>query len=262
MNKPGGGPRGPWSQPSPRKGQVEEVAGLAPASRRVRLLIGYGTPGHIDDEVVVTLMLQAWKQGSPDAEAYASGVLRRIAKQVKAHVRKNPGWQLLGGGPGPTFDDFCQDTVVAILEDPNSPCHAEVAFGNYVWRRCLDAAGKLYAKKHSAGQSFDNAGLVEADALRSDAVDSPAHGKSPEEELEELEQHLHEQSQLERIREIVQRHLPEKPQLAFTFRYYGHLKIDSSDPNEITVSGLMGCTEKTASKYIRQAIKIILEKLS
>jgi hypothetical protein len=38
-------------------------------------------------------------------------------KQVKAHVRKNPGWGILGGGAHDAVHDFCQDTVLAILSD-------------------------------------------------------------------------------------------------------------------------------------------------
>jgi hypothetical protein len=261
MNNSGGAAQSPWSQPSPRKEQAEQIAGLDQKARGVRLEIGHGKAGHVDDEVVVTLMLRSWRDRTPDADTFAADVLRRIAMQVKAHVRKNPGWSLLGGGAASTIDDFCADTVLAILESKATPCHAEVAFGDFVYRRCLDAAGKLYAKKHSAGQSFDDAGLVEADALRSDAVDSPAPGKSPEEELEEFEAYFAEQQQLERIRQIVQKHLPEKPQIAFTFRYYGNMKIESKDSKAFTVSRLIGCTEKTASKYIQEAIKIILERL-
>lgn len=266
MNKSGGPPGGPWAQPSPRKEQVEEVVALDPTARRARLLIGFGQPGHIDDEVVVTLMHEAWKRGDADAEAYAAELLRRVVKHVKAHVRKNKGWQLRGGGSGSTVDDFCQEVVEAILLEQERPSHAEVAFGNYVYRRCLDQAAKLYAKKRSAGQSFDESGFVEAEALHSDAVDSPTHAKSPEEQLEEefeeLQRRSTEEARLERIREIVQLELPEKPQLAFTFRYYGLLPIDSKDPNEITVRRLMGCSEKSVSNYIRQAKKIILEKMS
>jgi RNA polymerase sigma factor (sigma-70 family) len=266
MNKSGGPPSGPWSQPSPRKEQVEEVAGLDPEARRARLMIGHGVQGHIDDEVVVTLLLQAWKSGSSDAEGYATELLRRVLKQVKAHVAKNKSWQLRGGGSKAVVDDFCQEIVESILTDKASPCHAERAFGNYVYRRCLDEAAKFYAKKRSAGQSFDDSGMVEAEALHSDAVDLPAHAMSPEEQLEQefeaLERQLTEEVQLERIREIVQLEMPEKPQLAFTFRFYGELPIESKDPEEITVSRLMGCSEKSVSNYIRQAKKIILEKMS
>lgn len=56
--------------------------------------------------------------------------------------------------------------------------------------------------------------------------------------------------------------MPELPRLAFTFRFYADLKIESKDKSETTVTKLMGCTEKTASKYIKQAIAIIIERLN
>ncbi len=58
----------------------------------------------------------------------------------------------------------------------------------------------------------------------------------------------------------MQEHLPELPQIAFTFRYFGELKIESKkDPVDITT--LMGVNEKTVTKYINQAIEIIKERL-
>lgn len=256
-------PRGGWSQPSPRAEMIAEVKTLDSSARPSRFEIGHGKPGHIDDEVVVTLLLDAWAAGQ-DREADSVGVelLRRVKKHVRAHVRKNPGWPRLGGGHDATLDDFCQDTVIAILEDKAVPCHAEVAFGNYVYRRCLDAAGRLYAKKHSAGESFDdNEAEVEAQAQSGDPADPSAQSKSPEQVLIEIEEFLAEQQTLEQIRRIVQEDLPELPQLAFTFRYFGQLKIESKkDP--VTVTSLMGVTEKTATKYIHQAIEIIKQRLN
>jgi hypothetical protein len=49
---------------------------------------------------VVTAMLRGWHAGRQDANTYASEVLRRVTKQVRAHVRKNPGWQSLGSATG------------------------------------------------------------------------------------------------------------------------------------------------------------------
>lgn len=256
--------RGGWEQPSPRAEMVIEVKSLNSAARLQRFCIRHGKPEHIDDEVIVTLLLDAWVAGHErEADTFASELLRRVTKQVKAHVRKNPGWQRLGGGADTAIDDFCNEIVLSMLEDKTMPCHGEVAFGNYVYRRCLDEAGKLYAKKHSAGTSLDDEDDGgETVAQASDPADSPAAPKSPEQVLIEIEDYLAEQNTLENIRRIVQNDLPERPRLAFTFRFFGHMKIESKKKEEVTITHLMGVTEKTATKYINQAIEIIKQRLS
>lgn len=242
---------------------VLDIRALGPVDRAKRLSIGFGKPNHIDDEVVVTLALEAWHSGDEQgANTFSAELLRRVAKQVKAHVRKNPGWGILGGGASTAVDDFCQDTVLAILSDVKVPSHAEVLFGQYVHRRCLDAAAKLYAKKHSAGSSLDDAegGDVEAYAQESDPAEPSAESKSPEDFLIEIEEFLQQEENLKKIPAILQQYVPELPQIAFTFRYFGELKIESSkDP--VCIATLMGLTEKTVTKYINQAIEIIKQRL-
>jgi len=262
-NKNKGVPRDAWSQPSPRAEMVVEVKALDSAARTKRFAIPYDKPGHIDDEVIVTLLLDSWVSGQDrEADTYSSELLRRVTKHVRAHVRKNPGWQRLGGGADTAMDDFCQEIALLILEDKTVPCHAEIAFGNYVYRRCLDEAGKLYAKKHSAGQSLDEEDVgVEAAAQAGDTVDSPAIPKSPEQVLIEIEEFLADQDTLEKIRRIVQDDLPELPAIAFAFRYFGNMKIESKNEDAVTITSLMGVTEKTVTKYINQAIEIIKQRL-
>jgi hypothetical protein len=255
--------KGNWSQPSPRAEMLTELEALDSTTRTARLAIGHAKQGHIDDEVVVTAMLRAWRANRQDAGTYASEVLRRVTKQVRAHVRKNPGWQILGGGSKAAAEDFCQSIVLNILEGAAVPCHAEQAFGNFVYRRCLDEAAKLYAKKHSAGVSLhaESEG-IEAATQDVDPDDLPAASKSPEQALIEIEEYLADRQVLENIRRIVQDDLPEKPKLAFTFRFFGDMKIESKKIDEVTVTSLMGVTEKTATKYINEAIKIIKQRLS
>ena len=221
---------------------------LAGAARDAQLSIRYGRSGHVDDEVVATLLLDAWRNGSPDCDAYAAALLARVTTHVRAHVRKNPSWPSLGGGAGATTDDFCQDIVLAILDDTSRPCHAEVAFGNYVWKRCLDQAAKLFAKKRSAGQPLEHVGAEYAT-------------DTAENQLLEMEQEIERNRLDENIRHIIQ-DLPELPRTAISYRYFGAMKIESKDPEEVTVSRLLGVTEKTASKYITQAIGIIRQRLN
>jgi hypothetical protein len=262
MTKNSESPPGEWTQPSPRAEMLADVRILEGAVRAKLLAVRHGKPGHIDDEVVVTLTLQARRRGDVTEEnSYASVLLRRVTEQVRAHVRKNPGWPRLGGGVGATQDDFCQEIVVAILTDKAAPCHAEVAFGDYVYKRCLDQAGKLYAKKHSAGESFDEE-AVEAQAQGQAPDGLPAISKSPEQVLVEIEEAWEEQERLEQIRQIVQGDvLPERAKLAFSYRFYGGMKIESTKADEVTVTKLLGVTEKTATKYINQAIDIIKQRL-
>lgn len=251
---------GSWNHPPARAAMLDQVRALRPGDRAGRLSIGLGKQGYIDDEVVVTLLLTAWRAGEErDADTFAGALIKRVLKQVRAHARKNPAWQLLGGGPT-VVDDLCQSIVMAILQDQARPCHAEQAFGNYVYRRCLDEAGKLYAKKHSAGQSLDNEASVEAEAQDGEAVDSSAMGYSPEELLVSFEEQVKQAVQLEQIRRIVEDELPEMEKIAFTLRFYGELKI-SSKKDEPTVTSLMGISETTAAKYISRAIQFINSRL-
>lgn len=254
--------RGNWTQSPPRDKMVLDVQALAPSARSKRLSIGFGKPDHIDDEAVVTLMLDARAASNvQDENSYAAELLDRVTKHVRAQVRKNQGWALRGGGAKSAEEDFCQDIVLAILLEGDVPCHAEERFGQYVHRRCLDAAGKLYAKKHSAGSSLDDADDdVDAQAQEADPAEPSAGSKSPEEFLIEIEGCMKQEETLEKIRLIVQEYLPELPQFAFTFRYFGELKIESKK-DEVTVTMLMAVTEKTVTKYINQAIKIIKQRL-
>lgn len=255
--------RGAWNQPSPRAEMLAEVKALDSSARMRRLAVRYVKFEHIDDEVVVTLMLDAWKsEQDREANTYSCEVLRRVTVQVKAHVRKNPGWQRLGGGADAVIDDFSSEIVCLILKDETVPCHAEIAFGDYVYKRCLELAGKLYAKKHSAGQSLDEEdGSVELEAMMGDTIDSLAMPKSPVQVLIEMEEFLADEEILEKIRLIVQENLPEKPAIAFTLRYFGNMKIESKRADTVTVTSLMDVTEKTATKYINQAIEIIKQRL-
>lgn len=253
-----GEPPDTWRHPALRAEMLAQVNALSPPERSKRLAIAFGRDGHIDDEVVVTLLLSAWHAGQDsDADTFAGALTKRVFKQVRAHARKNPGWQLLGGGQT-VVDDLCQSVVMAILQDKAQPCHAEQAFGNFVYRRCLDEAGKLYAKKHSAGQSLDDEEAIEAQD--GEPVDSSAMDRSPEDLLASLEEQFKELVQLEQIRQIVQDELPEPQQIAFTFRYYGAMKIKSKKA-EPTVTSLMGISETTAAKYIDQATQYIISRL-
>jgi DNA-directed RNA polymerase specialized sigma24 family protein len=240
---------------------LAEVRALRGADRSARLAIRHGKPGHIDDEVVVTLALAARRVGDLAAEnEFASAMLRRIAIQVKAHVGKNVSWQRLGGGKEAAVEDFTQAIALLILSDPKQPCHAEVAFGDYVYKKSLDQAAKLFAKKHSAGQTLDDA--AEAEAQESDRDVAPAGYPSPEEFLQSLQEEQQDENLLRRIRELVQcDEMPEKAKLAFTFRYYGQLPIDSKKDGVVTIAKLMGVTEKTVTKYINEAIALIRKGL-
>ena len=177
--------RGNWTQSPPRDKMVLDVQALDPAARSTRLSIRFGKPDHIDDEALVTLMLDARAASNvQDENSYAAELLDRVTKHVRTQVRKNRSWSLLGGGAKSTEEDFCQDIVLAILSDDDVPCHAEERFGQYVHRRCLDAAGKLYAKKHSAGSSLDDAiGDVDAQAQEGEPAEPSAGSKSPDEFL-------------------------------------------------------------------------------
>jgi DNA-directed RNA polymerase specialized sigma24 family protein len=259
--KRNGAPPGAGKQPSDRAQMLREVEELQGAGRAARLLVRHGKSDHIDDEVVVTLALNARRRGDVAAEnEFSSAMLRRIAIHVKAHVGRNPSWQQLGGGKDAAVADFTQSIALLILKDPKQPCHAEVAFGDYVYKKTLDEAGKLFAKKHSAGQTLDGDG--EADAQDGDIDVAPAGYPSPEDLLQTLQEEQQKKDVLRRIRDMVQSgEMPEKAKVAFTFRYYGQLPIDSKKDGVVTIVKLMGVTEKTVTKYINEAIALIRKGL-
>jgi hypothetical protein len=254
-------PSGEWNQPPPREAMLAEVLSLQPRARAERLAIAFGQSGHVDDEVVVTLSLMAWRaQDWQAADAFASVLLWRVTKHVKAHVSKNPSWRSLGGGAKATTDDFSADIIAAIFSDKRVPCHAEVAFGDYVYKRSLDLAGKLFAKKNSAGRTLDESTETQAQLGGLDVP--PAASPSPEEVLVRWQQEDGEEDRLRRIREIVQGdELPERLKIAFTYRFYGQLRIDSTKDDVVTICKLMGVTEKTVTKYIDEAIAFIKKRL-
>jgi DNA-directed RNA polymerase specialized sigma subunit len=152
------------------------------------------------------------------------------------------------------------EIIAAIFSDTKTPCHAEVAFGDYVYKRSLDLAAKLFAKKNSAGQGLDR--NAEAQIEQGGPDSASAINMSPEEILIQLHQEGEEDDRLHRIREIVQsEEMPERAKIAFTYRFYGEMKIASKKDDTITISKLMGVTENTVAKYIDEAIDFIQKRL-
>jgi len=247
---------------------LEDFLLLTESERKHRLTIGLGKEKFIPDEVVATLMLSSWREAWPDADVYAQHLILRLTRHVRAHVGKNPGWHNRGGGFETTTEEFCGDILELMIKDKAQPCHAEVAFGNYVKKRCLDCADKLYAKKKSAGKSFDIGGVkAEVEENQIDRPDLLTNSPvSPEDELiqigEFIEELLTDQINLKRIEEIVQLHLPEKERMAFTFRYYADLKVHSKKTEVITVAKMMGVKERSARQYLASALQIIKERLT
>ena len=103
---------------------------------------------------------------------------------------------------------------------------------------------------------------MDAAAQGADLIGPLTSPKPPDEVLVEIDEFLADHDKLERIRQIVQFDLPELPQLAFTFRFFRQMKIESKNQDEVTVTRVMGVTEKTATKYINHAIAIIKQRLA
>jgi DNA-directed RNA polymerase specialized sigma24 family protein len=248
-----------WHPPEPRASLLKALQGLQMHERLKRLRIPRAQQGYVEDEVVAMLTRRS-ARGSPEENSYASVLLARVASHVKGHVHKHSMWQNFGGKEAATAD-FIQDVTLKIINDPKVPCHAEVAFGQYVNRRCKDYAGRQNAKKFSASVSLDDEAVtIAAEAQQEAAADTPTHLLPPDEYLAQLQERAEREDKLERIRQIVQE-LPDLPQRAFTFRFYGGRKIYSKKKEEVTVANLMGVGETAATKYINQAIEIIKQKL-
>lgn len=247
---------------------LEDFLLLAESERKQRLGIQLGQENFIPDEVVATLMLSSWREGWADADIYAQHLIFRLTRHVRAHVGKNPGWYNRGGGFEATIEEFCGEILELMVKDKVQPCHAEVAFGNYVKKRCLDCADKLYAKKKSAGKSFDINGVkAEVEANQIDRPDLLTNSPvSPEDELIQIEEYietlLDDKNNLKRIEEVVQLHLSDKERMAFTFHFYAKLKVYSKKSEVITVAKMMGVKERSARQHLANAIQIIKERLT
>lgn len=247
---------------------LENILLLTESERKRRLAIELGQENFIPDEVVATLMLTSWRENWSDAGDYAQYLIQRLTRHVRAHVRKNPGWHDRGGGFNATTEDFCQDILESMIVDKAQPCHAEEAFGNYVKKRCLDCADKLYAKKKSAGKSLDVNGVkAEVEANQCDRSDfSAVTPQSPEDYVLEIEEYVEElladKQNMKRIEEVVQLYLPDNERMAFTFHYYGKLKAFSKKPEVMTVSKIMGVGESSVRHYLTNARKILKERLT
>ena len=247
---------------------LEDFLLLTESERKNRLVNELGQENFVPDEVVATLMLSSSREKWPDVDVYAQHLIRRLNRHVRAHVRKNPGWHNRGGGVHATTEDFCADIFELIFKDKAQPCHAEQAFGNYVWKKCIDCADKLYTKIRKAEKSFDIDGVkAEVEVNQSKRPDLFANtSTSPEDYFIEIEDFIEEslaiKEELERIEEVVQLYLTDNERMAFTLHYYEKLRVFSKKADVVTVSKIMGVGESSVRHYLTSARKIIKERLT
>jgi DNA-directed RNA polymerase specialized sigma24 family protein len=220
-------------------------------------------PGHIADEVVLTVSRRARQESWPDSDKYAGHLVQRVYRHVRGHVRKNRGWIDRAGGEHAALDDFSGDVLIRLMSEKDEICHAENAFGDYVYKRCLDYADTLYAKKRNAGESLTEESEAEAVEHDAELGDLSATTPSVEELLIQAEIEQEREQKMQRIRDLVQQEgfLTDKEKMAFTFHKLGGVQIDSKSASKLTVCSLMGCSEKSARIYIKDAIAKIKEQL-
>jgi hypothetical protein len=173
-------------------------------------------------------------------------------------VHKNTGWQRRGGGLQATVDDCAGFVLVRLAAEKGDTCHAEHAFGDYVYKRCLDFADTLFAKKRAAGESQSELG---PESGGGDA-DSLAHA-SVEDELIAGELEAEDEARVQRIQELAQQEelLTDEERSAFVFKYLGGIQIHSKDKAKITICKLMNRKERTVGLYLELAVAKIKEQL-
>lgn len=248
--------------PQARKHQtgVDALLALPPAERYRALAVGWGGSGHIADEVVVTVARRAHRERWTDERRYSQHLVQRVYRHVRGHVAKNVGWQKRGGGFDATVDDCAAFVLEKLAAEKDDICHAENAFGDYVYKRSLDFADQLFAKKRLAGESLSDEAEAESDG---NDADSSAHA-SVLDGLLAQELDAEDEAKLQRVRELAQEDgfLEEKERIAFTYHWLGGIQIDSTDETKVTVCKLMNRKEKSVRLYIGRAIAKIKERLS
>lgn len=251
------------SNQDPHAGQIAEFLALAPDERYRRTNIPLGKLHFVEDEVIAAVSRKAHREKWKDSNRYNQHLINRVYSHVRGHVGKNPGWATRAGGVDAARDDFAGYVFVKMQDDTTLPSHAEVAFGDYVYKRCLDYADELFAKKRNAGESLTE--LSEADAIEYDAqLGGSSATQSVEDELLHREEQRIIDEQHTRVCELLQEDgfLTEKERMAFTFHHVGLIQIHSKDPTKIlTVCKLMGCSDRSARLYVKSATAKIKEKL-
>lgn len=187
--------------------------------------------------------------------------MRRIYRHVRGHVQKNAGWRNLKGGAENTVDEFAQFAATKLAAETAPICHAEDAFGDYIYKRCIDAARELfYAKKHLAAESLDEDHVTESEA---DDAGSAANASVLDELIAREDEHERD-AMLAKIMEFLwddDGFLTDKERAVITYRYLGGIPMDSDDPAALTVCKLIGCKPRSARNYQASAIKKIKERM-
>lgn len=240
---------------------VDRFFALSAQARYDKMAVPLGHPDYLEDEVVVTAARRAEAERWPDRRKYSQELMRRIYSHVTGHVNKNAGWRKLKGGVDATIDDFSQFAAEKLAAETAPLCHAEVAFGDYIYKRCIDAARELFfAKKNLAAESLDEDKVAKSEA---DDANSAANA-SVLDELIAREEEREQDSMLAKVLECLweeEGFLTDKERMALTYRYLGSLPVDSDDPNDLTVCKLMGCKARSVRNYQASATKKIKERM-
>jgi hypothetical protein len=248
--------------PDPHASRVAEFLALAPDQRYRQMAIPLGEPHFVVDEVIAAVSRKAHREKWKDSNRYNQHLINRVYRHVRGHLSKNSGWAARAGGPESARDDFAGHVLAKLIGETATPSHAEVAFGDYVYKRCLDYADELFAKKRNAGESLTE--LSEADAIEYDAqLGGSSATQSIEDELIHREEQKTIDEQHTRVCELLQEDgfLTEKERMAFAFHHVGQIQIRSDDSAKMTVCKLMDCSDRSARLYVKSAIAKIKEKL-
>ena len=250
------------SQPNRHAAGVQRFLDMPLEMRYAAMGIGPWTTGHIADEVMFAVARRAEAEKWPDKRKYSQEFIQRVYRHVEAHVKTNLAWQRHGGGLDATSDDCAQYVMTKLATVPADADHAEVAFGDIVYKRSLDFADTLfgdYQKKRVANDPEEDeyGGLSDT----SNADKDP--DTSPEELDERYERESHEDHNLDRIYALIQEEgfLTDHERIAFTYHWIGRIQIHSKNADKLTVCKLMDRSDKSVRIYIDSAMAKIKERL-
>ncbi|WNO04001.1 hypothetical protein [Rhodoferax mekongensis] len=231
-------------------------------ARYATLSIPHTESGHVPDEVVLTVSLEAEQGKWPDKNKYVQALVGRCYRHIRAHVSRNSELQKRGGGIDAVTDDAVGFVLQKILFNGSDQAYAKNLFGSLLRKRFLDFVDSNYSSynKSKAEASDEDLEL----ALNSE-IDSETFGQVGyvESLTERLKVETKEDNDFERIRSLLSDpdFLNESENFAFTLHWIAGIQIRSKNEEAVTVCKLMNRSDKQVRLYITSAIIKLRKKL-
>lgn len=247
-----------YKRPAAHAQSLKEVSALSQADLLKRIAIrGHNSPGHIATEVLITIFRQATDQGQIPVEPVWQEVNRRLIQSAKSFLRKN-GLLL------EQAEDLAGKMVVALVKGyKRAVSFPECNFGTWATRIGISHQRKQLSPSHSQERL-----LTDLEAPASDDDDEPAGSEDPADVVAYLYKDNPEANPFiaperdhptrrvlnAQIRKLMRERLTEDENTAIASTYLLDMPIESDDPEELTVSKLMGKSSRMVGNYIRRGM--------